>query len=45
MLKLYDAMTPEEQENFKNMLSATGKSFSDEKLRDLVKMIEITERK
>lgn len=43
MLKLYDAMMPEEQEKFKNMLSATGKSFSEEKLRCLVKMIKNTE--
>jgi len=43
MLKLYDTMTPEEQESFKNMLSANGKSFSEEKLRCLVKMIENTE--
>ena len=43
MLKLYDTMTPEEQESFKNMLSANAKSFSEEKLRCLVKMIENTE--
>lgn len=30
MLKLYDAMTPEEEELFKNLLSANNESFSEE---------------
>lgn len=44
MIKLYDTMTPEEQESFKNMSSATGKRFSEENLRNLVKIIENTEK-
>ena len=44
MLKLYDTMIPEEQDSFQNMLSATGKSFSEENLRSLVKMIENAEK-
>jgi len=43
MLKLYDATTQEEQEKLKNMLNANGKSFSEEKLRSLVKMLEKAE--